>query len=355
MGRVRNPSDLKLVLRAMGMGRKVRWSMVQQVLAKQKTAALRLAALRRFLIEYPNDVRFKTALLELLENMGRPREAFLLLENVEGNPYVDADYRVSVAEFLLRRKGKHAARAKRILSEMVEFRPRDPVVRRRLGDLYRAYGWFTEAYRQYITLAALRPQDPSVLLLLAAAAAGSGRIDEALRLEQRVASTSAPGSISGVARWALLWSSVRLMKLRFKARKLGEKGRERLSRLIARTRKSGVLDEAMPFRVVLTWSHPAADVELYVGSGNYTPSRPGLLGSLYGIEAYQARKPDAGGYTVEVKRVGRKTNRVVTAELLVMWDEGKRTELLFSKRLTFKGEKKKYRFKIEGRNAKEVR
>jgi hypothetical protein len=116
-----------------------------------------------------------------------------------------------------------------------------------------------------------------------------------------------------------------------------------------------VLDQAHRFRVVLTWSHPAADVELYVGSGGYRPTRPSLLGSMYGIEAYQVRKVDKGGYKVEVRRVGKPTNRVVKAELLVMWDEGKPTEKLFRKELTFKGKAAKFKFKVVGQDVKEVR
>ena len=78
--------------------------------------------------------------------------------------------------------------AKRAFAEIVEFAPGDPWARRRLGDLYRAHGWYEESYREYETLTRLLPDDDSVLLLLAAAAAGAGRTDEALRLEERLSS-----------------------------------------------------------------------------------------------------------------------------------------------------------------------
>ena len=55
--------------------------------------------------------------------------------------------------------------------------------------------------------------DP-VNLLLAQAAAGAGRVDEALRLEQALAQTGQPGDAVGLARTALLWSSVRFAELR---------------------------------------------------------------------------------------------------------------------------------------------
>jgi Ca-activated chloride channel family protein len=352
MGRVRTAKDLKRVLEALGMSEQVKWSMVEELLARLDDPKLRLQTIRKLLAEHPRDARLKRLLLETLEKTRRVDEAMLLVGEVEGNPYADADFRVAAAEFLLRRGEKHTIRAKRILSEMVEFRPKDPAVRRRLGDLYRAYGWHSEAYRQYQTLASLLPQDSSVLLLMAAAAAGSGRIDEALRLEQRVAGTAEPGSAEGLAKWALLWSSVRLMKLRWEARTEGEEARERLTELLRRTRRSGVLSLARPFRVVLTWSHPSADVELYVGAGSYRPSRPSLLGTLYGIEAYQTKKVDPDGYTVEVRRVGRDSARVVEADLMIIWNEGKPDEKLWSKKLVFDSDDNKARFRVEGAQVK---
>ena len=102
--------------------------------------------------------------------------------------------RTAIGEMFLRFEDEPEAR--RVFSEIVEFAPEDALARRRLGDLYRAHGWFEDAYRQYQTLAAITPDDPSVALLLAQAAAGAGRVDEALRLEQGLAATSDPATTS---------------------------------------------------------------------------------------------------------------------------------------------------------------
>ena len=75
----------------------------------------------------------------------------------------------------------------RAYSEIVEFAPADPAARQLLGDIYLRHGWYELAYRQYLTLTEYRPDDPAALLRLAAAAAGVGRVDEALRLERKVA------------------------------------------------------------------------------------------------------------------------------------------------------------------------
>src|SRR5204863_7653192 len=119
-------------------------------------------------------------------------EARRLADEVRAAPSADAQARTAVGELLSRLGDEPAAR--RAFSEIVEFAPRDPVARRRLGDIYRAHGWWAEALRQYETLATLLPGDVSVLLLQAAAAAGAARTDEALRLEQRVADTTEPGA-----------------------------------------------------------------------------------------------------------------------------------------------------------------
>src|SRR5439155_6944379 len=116
--------------------------------------------------------------------------------------------------------GVESARA---FSEIVEFAPFDPWARRRLGDLYRAHKRHEDAYREYATLAWLLPNDSSVLLLLAQAAAGAGRVDEALRLEERLTETvDAKDAGNNVAAWARSWNALRLAGLRDGARRAND-------------------------------------------------------------------------------------------------------------------------------------
>jgi predicted negative regulator of RcsB-dependent stress response len=78
--------------------------------------------------------------------------------------------------------------ALRTYSELVEFDATSPLSRRVLGDIYMRQGWYAAAYRQYKTLTDLDKKSPVGWLRLASAAAGSGRVDEALRIERDVAS-----------------------------------------------------------------------------------------------------------------------------------------------------------------------
>src|SRR6185295_13396575 len=175
--------------------------------ARATTPEARVRTLRLLLLQYPGSFDLKLRLLSELESQHRMPEAKRLAEDMRKDPLADAGVRTAIGEMYVRLGDE--GEAKRVFSEIVEMAPLDELARRRLGDLYRAHGWFDDAYRQYQTLAQIRPDDPTVSLLLAQAAAGAGRIDEALRLEQRIVETAEPGATDGLARTALLWSSVR--------------------------------------------------------------------------------------------------------------------------------------------------
>jgi predicted negative regulator of RcsB-dependent stress response len=100
--------------------------------------------------------------------------------------------------------------AMRTYSELVEFDPASIASRKLLGDIYLRHGWYAEAYRQYKGLTALDPKEPTHFIRLASAAAGAGRVDEALRIEREVtADAGRPGS-DDPRYWARLWSAARL-------------------------------------------------------------------------------------------------------------------------------------------------
>ena len=343
--RVRTPADLRIVREAFGLGAAVDWALVERLIAAAPNPDARIRVLRRLLDQFPDSFDLKLRLLSELEAMHRIPEAQRLADRMRADPLADAGVRTAIGEMYLRLGDE--ADARRVFSEIVEFAPYDELARRRLGDLYRAHGWFEDAYRQYETLATIRPDDPSVSLLLAQAAAGAGRIDEALRLEQKLAETAEPGASQGVARTAVLWSSVRFAKLREDARQRGDDGRVRA--LLSRMRRSGVLREAGAMRVSLTWSHPDAGLSLWASFPGLGLTRPTDISPENGLEAFDVREGQPGRYRIEVRRAGRDLRTSVAAELVIVWNEGQPDEKVQIVPLSFGPDRRAFAWTIDGR------
>ncbi|MCU0675689.1 MAG: hypothetical protein MUE69_23215 [Myxococcota bacterium] len=313
--RVRTPDDLRLVRGAFG-GR-ADDALIAQVLGRAGEGEAKIRALRQLVRQMPFRLELKKQLLEELEAQGKIAEAKRLAQQLRHDPLTDAGIRTAIGEMYLRLEDETEAR--RVFGEIVEFAPEDAFARRRLGDLYRAYGWHEDAYRQYLTLAALTPDDPTVSLLLAQAAAGAGRIDEALRLEQGVIAASDPSGTAGLGRVALLWSSVRYAELKQAAREANDA--EKLAALDQRLRRSGVLREASGLRATLVWSHPDAGVALWASHPRLPMTRPQDLSPELGLESFDVPEPEDGTYRLEVRRRGE-FRTAVDAKLVIVWREG---------------------------------
>jgi Ca-activated chloride channel family protein len=328
LGHVRTAADLRTVVDGLGLGEDAQRAMAMALVAKAKTPAERVTVLEQLAQRWPDNLQLKLSRIEAYEQAGRPDDARRLAEEVRADPYADARARTVVGELLVRAGDLPAAR--RAFSEIVEFAPRDPLARRRLGDLYRAHGWWDEAYRQYQTLAELSPGDSTVLLLLAAAAAGAGRIDEGLRLADRVAEGTEAGSETGVARVARWWATVRLALLRQAARDKGDANE--VARLFGRTRRAGVLADARPFRAFLLWAHPEADCELAATlPGNLLVPATELAPEL-GLVGLSSREALQSAAVIEVRRPpsGAASSLRYGAQLVVMLDEGQKSETVLT-------------------------
>jgi Ca-activated chloride channel family protein len=340
---VRSTEDLRAARAAFGAER-VDFELIEHTLAGANGEDAKLAAMRALVERYGNDLDLSLRLLEMLEEAGRPSDAKRWAERLRDHPLADAGVRTAIGEMYLRMDDELEAR--RAFSEIVEFAPSDELARRRLGDLYRAHGWYEDAYRQYQTLASIRPDDPAVFLLLAQAAAGAGRIDEALRLEQRLAETAQPGEATGPARTAILWSSVRLAELRKDAR--AKEDAERLRAYLGRMRRGGVLREAGALRASLTWSHPDANLSLWASHPGLSLTRPTDIAPEFGIEAFDLAEQEPGVYHVEVRRREGDGLTGVTAKLTVVWREGRDDERVEVIPLRFDASRRAYAWAIEG-------
>lgn len=358
--RVKTPADLGKVRVAFGINAERDLELVGKVLEKTTSASQRIAILRLLRRESHHGFGVDLRLLAELEEASRIPEAKRLAHALRMNPLIDAEVRTRIGEMYLRLDDEREAR--RVFSEIVEFAPVDELARRRLGDLYRAHGWFDDAYRQYQTLARIRPDDQSVNLLLAQAAAGAGRVDEALRLEQTLLGSASSGTLGGISKVAMYWSSVRFAKLR----KKNAGDQEELESLRRRLRRSAVMRNAVPLRVALTWSHPDAGLGLWAAYPALSLSRPRAIYPTFGIEVFEAQELEDGTYRFEVRRNGPEREpggkssqrgpdlQTVEAELVVIWNEGEEDEAVQVVPLSFDEEKKAYAWTLAGRELRET-
>ncbi len=347
---VRTPADVMAVRAGLGLDVPVDWRVFSRLWKANHDPEARLRLVRTWLEVVPDEMDLRLRLLALLEETGKLPEARRLARELRAWPLADARVRTQVGEFWLRQDDVEEAR--RVFSEIVENAPLDPWARRRLGDLYRSHGWYDDAYREYQTLARLRPDEDSVLLDLARAAAGAGRIDEALRLEQRLSETADADAKDGVAELARLWTEVRFARL--KSEELDEATAAALRR---RIRQSGALREPPAIFVALTWPHPDDRPELFLHfpesaitsereDGYWEPAE--VTGTLQGISASHIRELEGGDYLLEVRREEEDELRDLEAQLLVVVAPATPEERILRADVRLSREARKARFALNG-------
>jgi len=332
---VRTAEDVRAIRAGLALDRGVSAELLDAQIAKASSPAARVKVLRQFLALAPDAIALRVRLLTALEEAHQIDEATGVAWSLRGDPAADADVRQAVGEYFARQK--NPGEAARAFSEIVEFAPFDPWARRRLGDLYRAAGRFEDAYREYRTLTWLDPAS-SALLLLAQAAAGAGRTDEALRLQERLAETTERKEGGGdrsddVSSWARAWTSVRLASLHDEAR--ARKDAAAMASIAARRRSDGVLTSAGELLIAVTWSHPDARLQLWTASPGDKLEQPApLQGGAAGIEALRVPRQSTGEYQLAIRRSvagaehHRDPVRSFEGELWLLWDEGGPTEKL---------------------------
>lgn len=176
----------------------------------------------------------------------------------------------------------------RAYSEIVEFDAANPGSRRMLGDIFLANAWYQPAYRQYKLLTDAFPQDSLLWLRLASAAAGEGRVDEALRIERSVAEKEGTPGPSDPRRFARLLSAARLAGLLAKPpEKTSGPSGEELERMVSRKLKELQLFRGPGTLVLLTWEDLDAQLELGMnvagrdsGAGERMDAAPAGLASM---------------------------------------------------------------------------
>lgn len=287
----------------------------------------RLNVLRLLARRYPDDLELTLLLLDAAAAVHDEAEVRRTSTRLREDPRTDARVRTAVGEALLAIGDE--AEARRTFSEIVEFAPDDPWARRRLGDIGLAHGWAVEAYRQFQTLATALNEAPEILLRLAWAARAAGRFDEALRLAERVTTQTAPGATGTVSEAAAAWIATELAL----AGTTTGVAPETLTALRARWRRSPAARSAGAVRVVLRWTHPDDEGELWVATSSEPSHRADLVAALVPLEtSVWAEAPEA--LQVEVRRGGGGRPRGA-AEVIVIWNEGTDRERVAHQTVSF--------------------
>lgn len=198
-------------VRAVLFGERVSWRAADEQLAALATPEERLAKLRELVAAAPGDPEGELRLVRALAQANQRDEALNLGRRLRDKGLMSPALAVELGDVLVQQNS--AEEALRTYSEIVEFDAGSADSRRLLGDVCLRNGWYAPAYRQYKTLTDLSPSDASGWLRLAAAAAGSGRVDEALRLQRQVASAEGTPGPNDPRAWARLWSAARLARL----------------------------------------------------------------------------------------------------------------------------------------------
>jgi tetratricopeptide (TPR) repeat protein len=347
LGRVRTPADARALHDALGL-RSIDPGVLAKLLEPAKKPEERVKKLRTLVAEWPDDFSLALRLLDALEDAGDDEGARSLARGLRARPDADARLRSAVGELYLRlgAKGSDASQkaldeqeARRAFGEIVEFSPEDPVARRRLGDLLRAHGWFADAARQYETLARLAPDDAAVYLLMAAAAEGLGKLEEAVKWAEKGGATGSPDAENGPARTARAYAATFLAWGRKAALDAG-RGEEaktlaaRLRRVLSTEHSAN--EKLRGTRVTLTWAHPELHPTLWSNAlGAPMPAPDGDM--ALGIA--QVVLPRREGTFVEVRLAPDELEHAArlgaTAMLTAIVDEGSESETIVTSKVAF--------------------
>ena len=245
------------------------WYSVRRGLAAMKSPEKRLVKLRKILEHSPEDPAGRALLIELLLDVDEVEEARAVASRLRRDEQAGPLVLGTLCDLQAEVGMKDEAR--RTCSELVEFNETDPSARARLGDLFLRHGWYEAAYRQYRTLVAMLEDSPEASLRLAMAAAGMGKVDEALRIERRVAAGEGETGPRDPRRWARLHSAIKLARMMMAAKGSADGDqRKALERSLKRTRN---FSDPMTL-VLLVWEDFDANLKLVArrGKEDYTVS-----------------------------------------------------------------------------------
>lgn len=214
MRRLVEPALVAAVEQAMFRGAGVDWHDVdRQVLlvVAPEADAKKLAIVQNALLRSPGDPQGERRMIRLLTEQGKLEEAIARGRRLREQGLMTPVLAQQIGEVFVAHGQE--AQAQRIFSEIVEFDPLSPHSRRLLGDIFFRYHWYERAYRQYQDLTEMTPEDALATIRLARAAAGTGRVDEALRILRKVAAGEGRPGADDPRRFARLHAAAYLATL----------------------------------------------------------------------------------------------------------------------------------------------
>jgi Ca-activated chloride channel family protein len=345
--RVQTVNDLHEFHRALGLAT-VDPDLLAKMVDGAKTPSEKASVLRAAAAKWPDDLELGLRVLDAYEDAGDDANSRAWARRLRRRADATAHVWTSVGEHYLRlasrEQGPDADRdrieARRTFGEIVEFAPEDPAARRRLGDLLRAHGWYDEALRQYMTLQTLTPDDPAVPLLIAACAAGLGRVEEAVGWAEKAAATGSPDGSAPLSRAAranavafIAWAREEALKANRKED--AEKLLTRARRLLAAGGKPGQQNDEQSVRVIVTWSHPELHPTLWTNTlGAPMPSPDNFL--PYGVaEAKFNGSPAKAEIRLDPEDAARAARLRVKAIVTVIKGGGTPTETITHQEIGF--------------------
>ncbi|MDB5217369.1 MAG: hypothetical protein JWO86_5296, partial [Myxococcaceae bacterium] len=186
----------------------VDWPRLDREIGDMDKTDKQLARLKQAMLVAPGDPQGDVRLVKLLARNGQRTEAVAHGRRLRDRGFLTPTLAQQLGDVLA--DSGDQEEALRTYSEIVEFDGQSAVSRRVLGDIFLRQGWYPAAYRQYKTLTDLDGKNPLAWLRLANAAAGAGRVDEALRIDREVAGGEGTPGPNDPRMFARLLSAARL-------------------------------------------------------------------------------------------------------------------------------------------------
>ncbi len=310
-------SRIAAAVRRTLFGNKIQWDTVDAELATLTDVEQKLALVRQRMLEAPGDPEGEYRIVRLLGEAGKRDDALAHGRRLRDRGLMSPELALSLGDVLAQQGFEDEAL--RTYSEIVEFDPQSADSRRLLGDVFLRHHWYAAAYRQYRTLTDLRPADPPAFLRLALAAAGSGRVDEALRLERQVASAEGTPGPRDPRLWARLSAGAQLAKMLDGGGKAPEAA---LADGLSRKMKELSLFSGPSAIAILTWDDLDVDLVLVGKEGDRDAALPELSESAsMGISAIEVPLGEDGRFNYAARwRSSKKTREVPVTLHLITWD-----------------------------------